>query len=351
MFKITKKNLIVVLIIVGLFVGWKLIFGRKKPYLIESYTVQKGEFVQNLSASGKVKAAQEASLAFQTSGQISWVGVKTGDPVKKGQYLAKLDTVVLNSAYMQALAGLRSAEATVEKIHDDVKGHSADETFTQKQTRTIAEVAKDSAYEAVIIAKKSLTNATLVSPLTGLVTAVSDNLIAGTNVVVGTTMVTVANPETVYFESEVNESEVVKLKEGQQVIIKIDAFPGKEFAGEVISIGFKSIITSTGGTAYQVKMSLPKDIAVFFRLGMKGDTNFILGRIEGVLKVPASAVVENNGKNYVWVINGGNKAERKEVEIGETSINETEIKSGIDAGEKVIVLPPDGLKNGDSLSN
>lgn len=312
--------------------------------------IQRGEFIQKLSASGKVKAAQEATLAFQTSGQVSWVGVKTGDLVKKGQYLAKLDAVTLNSVYMQALAGLRSAEATVEKTHDDVKGHSADETFTQKQTRTIAEVAKDSAYEAVIITKKNLDNATLISPLTGLVTDVADNLIPGTNVVVGTPMATVASPETVYFESEVNESEVVKLKIGQDVIIKIDAFLDKEFKGQVANIAFGSIVTSTGGTAYKVKMSLPKDEVTLLRLGMKGDADFILGRIEGVLKVPASAVVEDNNKNYVWVIDGSNKARRKEVETGEISIDETEIKSGISEGEKVIVLPPDGLKNGDRLN-
>ena len=161
--EIIKKKLLIALVAILLIVFVVPRFFVKNAKK-ETTKVEKGTVEEQLILSGEVKAVEHVELYFSTSGKIIWVGVKEGKIVKKGQALAKLDTTQLNADYQRALSDLRSAEATVQKIHDDVKNHSSDETFTQKETRTTAEVAKDKAYEAVKKAEDNLKNATLIAP-------------------------------------------------------------------------------------------------------------------------------------------------------------------------------------------
>ena len=144
-----------------------------KDGTVASTEIKRGTIEEVLTLSGEINADEYARLTFPTSGEISWVGVKEGDEVRKGQALAKLDTVVLNSAFQSARATLRAAEATVANIHDQVKDHTGDETYSQKDTRTTAEVTKDKAYEAYVAAEYNLRNATLTAPFAGIVTTLA----------------------------------------------------------------------------------------------------------------------------------------------------------------------------------
>jgi RND family efflux transporter MFP subunit len=345
--KLTKKRLLIVGGIVLVFLIGRGIFIRQKPAPVSLYEIKKGDFIDSLSASGKVKAVKEADLAFQTPGKVAWIGVKQGDFVRRGQYLAQLDATALNSVYMQSLANLRTTQATVENVHDQVKGHAGDETFAQKNTRTTAEAANDSAYEAMKIAKFNLDNAILVAPFDGYITSVSEGLTAGSNISIGLPAITVADPKSLFFESEVNETEVTKLKEGQKATLSIDAFPGQEFESTVKSIAFASNITSTGGTAYKINIALPLLTDIVVRMGMKGDAKFILGVTPNTIKIPSQSLVEDvDGNNIVWIIDNSGKARKRQVNVGITSIDETQILSGLSEGEKIILLPPDGIKDG-----
>ena len=151
-----KKKLLSLLFIITLigFGVWKFAFSGKEEK-IESTQIKKGSVLQELVLSGEIDADEYVKFTFPTSGKIAWVGVKEGDWAKEGQALSKLDTIYLNAAYQRARADLRSAEATVQKIHDDVKNHNSDETFTQKKDRTAAEVARDNAFDSVKEAQRA----------------------------------------------------------------------------------------------------------------------------------------------------------------------------------------------------
>ncbi|KKR55647.1 MAG: Efflux transporter, RND family, MFP subunit [Candidatus Woesebacteria bacterium GW2011_GWF1_40_24] len=136
-----------------------------------SVVVQKGPVVEELVLSGQVKAVRHAILYFPTSGKISWVGVKEGDKVNRGQGLVSLDKTILNSAYQQALNTYRNYQASAENVLDSVKDHSGDETYSQKAVRTSAEVARDNAYDAVTASLYNLRNATIAAPFSGVVTS------------------------------------------------------------------------------------------------------------------------------------------------------------------------------------
>ena len=341
-----SKKIIVAAIVVLLFVLWRGFAGKKEP-LVDTVTVGKGELVESISASGKIDAEEKADLTFQSGGRVSWVGVKEGDRVKKWQGIASLDTVSLSVAYQQALNTYKDKQASAEKAEDDVKDHASDETYAQKATRTTAQVARDSAYDSLRAAEQALKFATITAPFEGIITNVSPAY-AGVNVALGGAVYSIVNPETMYFEAEVNEVDVIKIKEGQKVTLSIDAYPEKVLNTDIKLIGLSSVTTSTGGTAYKVKISLPKENGVIFRLGMKGDAEFILETKNDVLLIPSSSIFEDGDKSFVWSIHNG-KLKKVQVEVGGSSIDRTEIKSGIVEGQKIVSFPKANFKEGQKI--
>ncbi|MEK7061487.1 MAG: efflux RND transporter periplasmic adaptor subunit [Patescibacteria group bacterium] len=334
----------------GVLILLTFLFFRKPAVKVETVAVVKGDIVEAISASGEVDASEKADLIFQGSGKLAWVGVKEGDKVKKYQAIAKLDTVLLNASYQQAINSYTSYNAAAQKAEDDViKGHSADETYAQKSTRVAAQVARDNAYDAMKAAEQSLKFATIYAPFDGVMTSVNPGY-PGSNVTYTSAVYSIVNPETFYFSTEVGETEISKIKIGQKVTLYLDAYPNEKFESSVENIGISSVVTSTGGTAYKVKISLPKKDGVDFRLGMNGNAEIVANTYSNVISVTSDAVVEEDSGNWVWLVNGGGKVKKIKVVLGVASVDKNEIKEGVKEGDVVIVHPPTNLKNGTKIS-
>jgi macrolide-specific efflux system membrane fusion protein len=322
-----KKLIILIVLIVGvlLFVRFKFL----KKDTPETAIVSRRDVVEEMILSGEIEAVEHAKLTFGSSGELVWIGVKTGDQVVKGQALAKIDTVSLNASYQRARADLRAAEASVDKIHDDVKDHSKDETFTQKDTRTTAEVTKDKAYEAVIIAEKALKDSTLKAPFAGTVTYVA-NPFPGINTLATQTQVELLNVDTVYFKVLADQTEVVNLKVGQKTKITLDSLDGEEISGTITETSFVPDPEETS-VVYEVKVAFDnfKDIEDFYRLGMSGDAAFQLSEAANVIAVPSGFIKTDKDGKYVLTENG---KKRVAVEVGLEGEDFVEIKSDLAEG-------------------
>lgn len=325
---------------------WRIIVSSGGAVKVESAKVSRGNLVEAISTSGTVKADEYSNLTFQSGGLVSWVGVKSGDKVVKGQAIAQLDTVSLNAAYQDAINTYRKYQATAENILDQVKNHSSDETFSQKDTRTTAEVNRDNAYNDMISARKALNNAIIYAPFDGVVDTVSPSS-PGVNVILGSASYILVNPDSVYFDAEVEETDLPNIKTGQDVNIKLDAYPDESFRGTVTNIGVVAFTSSTGGNSYHVRISMPGNTDLKFKVGMGGDVDIVYNTISDTLKVPSSAVVLDTN-NFVWLIDGG-RAKKIQVEVGGASLDETEIKSGLTEGETIISQPPSNLKEGQKV--
>lgn len=330
-----------VIAVIVILIGWRVIASSNKSIKVETANVSKGNLILSVSTSGDVKADQYSQLTFPSGGKIASVKVKSGDTVKKGQMIAALDLVILNAAYQQALNNRRSTQAAVDNVHDQLKDLSSTESFAQKATRTASEVANDNAWDAVRAAQNNLNDAIIYAPFAGIMDTVSPTS-PGINVMPGAANYTIVNPDTVYFDAEVTETDLPNIAVGQTVKIKLDAYPNSDFNGKVESIGMVAFISSTGGNAYHVRVSFPGNESQKIKVGMGGDAEIIYDTVTDTLKVPAFAVV-NGPINYVWVIENGH-AKKVNVEIGASSIEETEIKSGLTEGQTVISQPPATLK-------
>ncbi|MFI5241291.1 MAG: efflux RND transporter periplasmic adaptor subunit [Microgenomates group bacterium] len=350
-FKNTKnrlgKKFWIILAVIILLIVLRMRSAASKITTYDSSTVSKGELLETISTTGRVKADEYANLTFQSGGRLSFVSVKKGDTVYRGQALAGLDTVILNASYQQALNNYRNYQAAAQSTLDTLKDHSGDETYAQKATRTAAEVARDNAYDAVKAAEQNLRYSIIFSPFKGIIAEATPTF-AGANVTPVTASYVVVNPETTYFDSEIEETDLPKVKVGQKVKIKLDAYPEEVIEGKIDNIGIVAFTSSTGGNAYSLRINLPKNKDFKYKVGMEGDVDIILETISDVLKVPTGALVNEEEKNYVWVYNDG-KVKRKEVTIGGNSNEETEIKSGVDQGETIISEPSNKFKDGQKV--
>lgn len=326
---------------------WRIIASSNKTVKVQVVQVTRGELVQSVSTSGTVKADQYSVLTFPSGGLISWVGVKSGQKVVKGQGVAQIDAISLNAAYQNALNVYRGTQAAVDLEHDNDKNYGSAETFAQKSTRTAAEVANDDAYNNVLSAQDNLRNAVIYAPFAGVMDTVNPSS-PGIQVLPGAANYTIVNPDSVYFDAEVEETDLPNIAVGQTVNIKLDAYPNDNFAGTVMTIGMVAFTSSTGGNAYHVRISLPPNLSAKFKVGMGGDADIIFNKIEDVLKVPGSAIVTDSS-DYVWTIEKG-RAKKTTVEIGGENNDETEIKSGLSDGETIISQSPATLTENQKVS-
>ena len=337
-----------VILIILVFVAWRVIAAGSKSIKVESTKVTQGDIVETVSTSGLVKADRYVQLTFPTGGKIVAVGVKPGQKVTKGQFVAQVDTISLNAAYQNALNTYRSTKAAVDLEHDNDKNYGSAETFVQKSTRTTAEVANDTAYNNVLAAEDNLKNAAIFAPFSGVIDTVSPSS-PGMQVLPGTANYTIVDPSSVYFDAEVEETDLPDVVEGQKVNIKLDAYPDSTLTGEVTVVGLVAFTSSTGGNAYHIRISLPDNSAQKFKVGMQGDSDIVFNTVSGVIKVLSSAIVSDNTKSYVWLVENG-KTKKTEVSIGASSSDETEIKSGLTEGQVVIDNPAATLKDGQRVN-
>lgn len=331
--KLSKKKLIIfAVIIVLLFFGFKF-FGQKKQAPLQFVDVKRQDIKSVVSSSGTLTGKSVANLKFKSSGKLISLNVKAGDQVSQYQTIASLDTKDLSIALQQTQNTLRDKQAIVDKIRDDVKDHDKDETFTQRQARTTAEVAKDNAYDSVKAAQRDFEDAVIISPISGLVTQAIQTF--GQTVTSSDLIAQIVDTSGIYFDTDVDEADIAKITLSQKAEINLDAYPDKTFAGQVDQILPQTKTTSSGATVVTVRIKLDNPLSNFVN-GLTGQASIILEQNKNALTLPLESVREDD-MVFVQTSQG---LTAKKIETGIKSDTDIEIKKGVNEGDKVLLNPP-----------
>jgi len=326
-----KSILLVIIITILIIAGWQN-FSLQQEKKQETAKVKRGTLEEKLTISGTIDVEEMATLRFQTSGRLTWVGVKEGDYVKKYQAIASLDQREVRKTLEKYLNTYSSERRDFDQtIIDDYK----DKVITDaiKRAKEKAQFDLNSAVLDVELKNLAIEFSNLWTPIEGIVTKILAPY-AGVNITPATAEFEIVNPKTVYFSANADQTEVVKLAEGKQGELVLDAYPDATVNGSIKTISF---IPKSGetGTVYSVKFVFWEDNSTYkYRIGMGGDLTFILERKEDVLYLPIKFVKSEDGKKYVQV-KQGNKMEKVTVEVGMETDNNIEITSGIKANDKV----------------
>ncbi|MBH8607382.1 efflux RND transporter periplasmic adaptor subunit [Thermoactinomyces sp. CICC 10521] len=183
------------------------------------------------------------------------------------------------------------------------------------------------------------------SKLNGTVVRAVDNIVSGG---AGTEpLVVVADLDHLKVEAAISDYDILKVKPGQKVTLTSDAIPEKKWSGRVERVGLmpqekSGVDNADSQVNYPVDIKLTEPVP--FKLGTKLIVEIMTGS-QKVMGIPSSAVVDKGDRKIVYVVKDG-KAVEKEVHVGKTSEQTTEILSGITPKDQVIAQPPKELSSG-----
>lgn len=313
-----------------------------KELKMKTYQVSRKDLTESLTLSGEIDAEEKADLKFQTSGLLTWVGVKEGDSVKKYQAIASLDKRELTNSLNQYMNSFLKERWEFEQGVDDNKDW---------QTRGMTDAARDTikrtldknqydlnnsvlAFEAKNLALKF---ATIYSPFEGIITKV-DVPQPGTNITPAGAVFNIVNPKTLFFSATADQTEVTSFTEGMTGEIILDSFPSETFSATVERIGF---VPKEGesGTVYLIKIIFdPSSAQAKIKMGMTGDVSFTFKELKNILMIPEAFLTKKDGKSFVTKMASG-KLTKVEVIEGETIEGEVEIKSGLNENDLIYNQP------------
>ncbi|MCL5433244.1 MAG: efflux RND transporter periplasmic adaptor subunit [Patescibacteria group bacterium] len=328
-----KKKFIfpfLILIIIGVSAFWY--FSNVSKTAPESISVKRGDLRQELALSGKIEAREHVIMQFQTAGKLNWIGVKTGDWVKKYQALASLDKEKLLATLRQHTQDFTAAKAQSEEVYDSLKGVTS-ETFDQKIERTAADAAQNKAYDNMRMAQEDLANSVLYSPIEGFVVSI-DPEFAGVNATaLKPAQFEIVNPKTIFFDVNADQSEVVLIHENQSCTIVLDSYPDKKINCIIRSISFSPKENETE-TVYEVNVDFENldNTNYEYRIGMTGDANFITDEKNSVLYLPSRFIKLDDQGKYVFL---GKDKKKTYVQTGMETDEDTEITEGLNEGDVV----------------
>lgn len=330
---------ILLVVVIGLIV-FSQTAGKKSDVKELSYKVKRQTLQESLSFSGTVDAQEKAVLRFQTSGRLSWVGVKEGDVVRKYQSIAALDQQQLKKQLQKDLIDYEKERLDYDNDALDTGDHAlSGDRYLRQDTIDAFKKAQFDLNSSVLDVELSdivLRYSTLVSPIDGVVVSVGTKQ-AGVNVTPTQAEFVIVNPSTLYFSGAVDQTDVVKMYEGMTGLITYDSYPDDEVTATVGSIAFVPKEDETG-TVYEVKInttdSSSSSAQLKYRLGMTGDVEFITKDVQDVLGVPTTFIKTEKGKQYVFKKDGDKKV-KTYVKIGEEIDTATVILDGLVEGDIV----------------
>ncbi|BAZ81116.1 efflux RND transporter periplasmic adaptor subunit [Sphaerospermopsis kisseleviana CS-549] len=142
--------------------------------------------------------------------------------------------------------------------------------------------------------------------------------------------------------ANVPETDIGRIKQGQEVEIVADAYPDQVFKGSVRLIAPEAVVEQ-GVTSFQVRINIDSGVDKL-RSGLNVDVTFLGDRINDALTIPTVAILTENGKTGVLVPDENNKPQFREITIGTQIKNETQVLEGVKTGDLIFINPPKDYK-------
>ncbi|KAB2763093.1 efflux RND transporter periplasmic adaptor subunit [Ochrobactrum sp. WV_118_8] len=340
--------------------------GQKTSYLAE--TVTRGDIENAITAVGTLSALRSINVGAQVSGQLKSVKVEVGDQVKQGELIAEIDPspfekkVEISSAQLdnlkaqllskQAQLTLKKANAARQRSLLATRGVSqstvdqADADLAMADADVKALGAQIRQQEAQLASDKvDLGYTKIYSPMEGTVVDQAAKEGETLNAVQSApTIVTVADLKVMTVEAQVSEADIGRLKPGMPVYFTLLGQPEKRFTGTLRQIK-PTPATENNVVLYYALFDVPNPTGELM-INMSTQVYFILDEAKDVLIVPSSALnykrkgpQNQRGKPQisVKVVSDNGSITERQVQIGVRNRVQTEIKSGLEEGDKVVV--------------
>ncbi len=313
------------------------------------YTTKLETMARTLPVTGTLGALTSATLKAKVAGELLEVTVREGQPVRKGQLVARIDPTEVQARVAARSADAAAARAQLQLAEKNRTTQKAllernfisQNAFDTTQSGYDVAVARLRAAEADLAsARKTLGDATLQAPFSGTVS--ERHAQPGERVPLDAKILSIVDLSTLTLEASVPASAIAQVRVGQPVEFSVDGFGERRFAGRIDRI---NPATSAGSRSISVYAVIDNADATL-RGGLFAQGKFTLERVENVLAIPASAVREELGQTFVYALEDG-AVRKKPVRISQADTNgAVQVMAGLGAGERVVKSNLGQLRDG-----
>jgi HlyD family secretion protein len=334
-------------------------------------------FRSTVTASGEIVAERYADVGSSVMGKLVSLPVKEGERVRRGQVVARIDSVPASSERDAAAALVRAVDADQAAARaraedaaralargKELRGQGLlpQADFDALQGAADAASAQaDAAEKRAVQARAQLARASdlvgktsIVAPLDGVVTRLpvreGEMVVIGIQNMPGTTIMTISDLAVINAEVKVAEAEILNVDVGQPATVTLEALPAREFEGEVVEVGASALpVVGTGAAAREFKVKVRvKNPQEGLRPGLTCDAEILVGEAKDALAVPLQAVVlrgePGRERPGVFAVEG-KTARLVPVETGMIGGLEMEVKQGLPEGREIVAGPWQSLKD------
>jgi len=350
----TRKYLsiaIVFILIVGGYYWYSKSKSVSTAVQYKTAAAEKGTLTVSVSESGNIIVDSSANIDPTITGTVNNLSVAVGDKVKRGQLLFEIKNDDLNanvtraySSYLQSLSSLESAKSAKKDAKTNYDNASSSEKPSLKNkleaaktSITVAEENIKYASENLQIERNNYSDRKVTAPIDGTVNAINikngDDLSKLSSGSSRQVPMIIGDLSTLKAQVQVNEVDISKISIGQKVMMTFDAIDGLNVSGKVEKMDSLGTL-SQGVVSYNITISLDT-LDSRIKPEMTVTAAIITDVKQDVVTVPNSAMKTDGNGNYVEILNNG-ISEQKTVKVGVANNTDTEIISGINAGDNVI---------------
>tara|TARA_B100001109_G_scaffold244376_1_gene231052 strand:- start:85 stop:1143 length:1059 start_codon:yes stop_codon:yes gene_type:complete len=347
MLKLIKKNLnlksgILFFIIASLTIFVSNNLKRNKPKDISNYVVnvEKGLLSESINSSGEIKAIKSVKISPRKAGFIQTLNVEEGDKVKKDQLLGTLDDNEFKYKLEELMIKKDKNESDFlrrEYLYNE--GAISKENLEDFKTKLNTAKAKlnDAISEESFYLIKSPFAGTITSKYAEIGSYVAPIANLSSNTSAKNFIFELSNG--IEIIAKVPESDIGRIKIGQEASVRIESFPSKKYQAKIIKIAPRAV-KDNNVTSFEVTLRF-KEISNNIKIGMTADLEFkVKDDIEKIL-VPTVSIVTEKGKKGILKLDKNNFPKFEEVEFGISSGSKTSVINGLKPGEKIFIdIPP-----------
>ncbi|MGQ0720393.1 MAG: efflux RND transporter periplasmic adaptor subunit [Candidatus Eiseniibacteriota bacterium] len=415
-----KKVLIAAgaVVVLGVVIALNVQRAREKAVSVEIVSVGRKTLVETVSGSGRIEARKSVSITSRVVGKVLEVNAEEGDRVEAGTVILRIDPGERQAALDQATANLARGEASVALAEAElrkaefelerVKGlvsaglSSAQAMESAETSHAVASARVREAQElvraeraAVAQSRYELDKTVIVAEIPGVIVRLSveegENVLAGDLYNEGSPIVVIADLSEMEAQILVDETEVVKVRDGQTAEVEVDAFPDRKLSGRVFEVGNSAYNAGPLGSQeakdFRVRILL-EEVPESLRPGLSARAEVETDRREDALAVPIAALTirdpeeerekaegrrskrgraeaaasasagdttaadttsaeETREKEGVFVVRDG-RAVFFEVETGIAGEKDFEVVSGLAEGDEIVQGPFEAVRTLDS---
>lgn len=301
-----------------------------------------------IEATGTLQPWDEAVISPEVDGMLKEIPVEEGFPVTRGMMLVRINDIDYRLAVQSAEAALGQARATyanAKTVYDRMEALYRKEGVSKQEYDNAVtrldmagqDVARSEA--SLALARERLGRVVIRSPLNGMVKF--KGVTTGMFAKAGSPIMSIIQIDPVFCTFSVTEKDTGSLKQGQEVVFTVDAYPKREFKGEV-NIIYPNV--DEHSRMLKVQAVIPNK-SLELKPGFFARVKVYTGGEKEAVLIPITAVLYEGTKARVF-LNEGGKARERYLKLGSTYGEMMEIAEGLQAGEQLVVVGQNMLTDG-----